>query len=144
MSGRKPLPVFHYDTEENNFKYLGKFESRAEVFKMYSGGKKGRLFEEGYEYKKLSDGTYVTKERIGREGLRKIIRLTEDPTIYKRKNDQEIEIYNYAGELVGVVANVRILESIRNSAFGTVQHSLFTDGKDSPHFNNLSYKYKRK
>ena len=61
---------------------------------MYFEGKKGRLFEDGWDYKRLPDGSYVTKDKVGKEGLRQLIRITEDPTIYKRNDDKEIEISN--------------------------------------------------
>lgn len=141
MSGRKALPVYHYDTEENNFAYLGAFASRAEVFKMYYDGKNGKLFEEGYKYKKLVDGTYVTESRIGREGLRKEIRLTEDPVIMTRNDDKEIEIVNGAGEIVGTVNNIRILNALSNLTPNAIAGRLHKRSK--PHRGTVSLRYKK-
>lgn len=140
MSGRKALPVYHYDTEENNYAYLGMFESRAEVFKMYYNGKKGKLFEEGYNYKKLCDGSYVTKERIGREGLRKLIRLTEDPVIMTRNDDKEIELINGAGEIVGTIRNIRVLESLTSLSRNAIAGRL--NGEGIPNTGNVGLRYK--
>lgn len=142
MAGKKPIPVYHYDTEENEFRYLGKFESMSEVFKMYSDSKKGELFQDGYNYKKLCDNTYVTKNKIGREGLKKEIRITEDPTIYKRSTDKEIEIFNHLGELVGIVTNVRILEAISNISHSAISSSLHRVDSKATKFNSLKYRYK--
>lgn len=142
MSGKAPQPVYHYDTEENGFKSLGKFVSRAEVFKMYFDGKKGRLFEDGYDYKKLPDDTYVTKYKIGREDLKKLIRVTEDPTCYYRKGDEEIEIYNYNNELVGVVKNIRILKAINSMNIDTILSNTYRGGEFC-HFGHLNFKKKK-
>lgn len=150
MGGKKELPVFHYESEDKGFKYLGKFASRAEVFKMYFDGKYGRLFEEGWDYKRLPDGSYVTRDKVGKEGLRHLIRITEDPTIYKRRDDKLIEITNHIGEVVGTVSNIRVLESIVNSDMSTIRASIRASAKEYSRryklyssWGNLIYKFKR-
>ena len=137
--GRKTRPVYHYDTAENGYKYLGQFSGVREVFKMYFDGKVGRLVHIGWKYRKLPDGTYVSFERIGRDGLIKAIREQTDPTIVKRNGDREIELVNGKGEVVGVLANVRILESILSDEQSGIKSSLYDNRK--PHFGSLSARY---
>src|SRR5690625_3093535 len=111
MERSRTKPVFHYDTSENDYKFLSQFASAKEVFKMYYGGKVGRLIQKGQSYKQLHDETYASFERLVRKGLRKLVRKTTNPTIIRRKDDKEIEIKNGKGKVVGTVANKRILEA---------------------------------
>lgn len=137
--GKKTRPVYHYDTAENGHKYLGQFVSAAEVLKMYFDRKVGALVHAGWRYRKLPDGTYVSFERIGRNGLIKATREQTDPTIIKRNGDREIELVNGKGEVVGVLANVRILESILSDEQSGIKSSLYDNRK--PRFGSLSARY---
>ena len=141
MERSRTKPVFHYDTSENDYKFLSQFASAKEVFKMYYGGKVGRLIQKGQSYKQLPDGTYVSFKRLGRKGLRKLVRESTDPTIIKRKDDKEIELINGKGEVVGIVANKRILEALIGITKKSIDSKLFDDPR-KPQFGNLGFKYK--
>ena len=124
MSGKPNLELYHYDTKENRYKYLGKFTAMAEVFKMYYDGKKGSLFNSNPEYRQLPDGTYVTKQRTGVHVLPNLIRKYEDPLNIRRKGDKIIELYNDLGEKVGELANHRVLESLTKTSMETFKRHL--------------------
>ena len=142
MKRSRTKPVFHYDTSENDYKLLSQFASAREVFKMYYGGKVGRLIQKGHSYKQLPDGTYVSFERLGRKGLRKLVRESTDPTIIRRKDDKEIELINGKGEVVGTVANKRILEALIGITKKSIESKLLDDSR-KPQFGNLGLKYKK-
>ena len=142
MERSRTKPVFHYDTSENDYKFLSQFASAKEVFKMYYGGKVGRLIQKGQSYKQLPDGTYASFERLGRKGLRKLVRESTDPTIIRRKDDKEIELINGKGEVVGIVANKRILEALIGITKKSIESKLF-DASRKPQFGNLGFKYKK-
>ena len=140
MSGKPKLRIHHYDSEENEFKYLGKFDSQTEVFNMYFNGKKGNLFHTNPVYRRLDDGTFVTKEPIGREGLRVAIRDYEDPCVYYRKGDMEIEILNSKGEVVGTVKNRRVLQALLEQE----HYASIVIPKTKSHFGKVSFRHKVK
>lgn len=145
MSGRPKIPLYHYDTKENGYKYLGKFESQVEVFKMYFGGRKGRLFSSNPDYRRMVDGTFITKERQGRN-LDRLIILHEDPNVIEREGDREIEIINSVGEVVGSCKNMRVLHTLTGRNYHTLNGMLSRNNKVcmSPSFGNFQYRYKNK
>lgn len=139
MGGRSKLRIHHYDSEENEFKYLGKFDSQTEVFNMYFNGKKGNLFHDNPVYRRLDDGTFVTKEPIGREGLRIAIRDYEDPCVIERKGDLEIEVVNSKGEVVGTIKNRRVLMAILERTY----YPSILAGRDKSTINNVSFRHRK-
>lgn len=127
MSGRPKIKLYHYDTKENGYKFLGIFESQVEVFHMYypSGGK-GKLFTSNPEYRELPDGTYVTKERAGRNVIPNLVRKYTDPLNWKKDGDKVIELFNDLGEKIGEVANHRVLEALTKCSIGALKFHLVT------------------
>lgn len=124
MAGKPKLRLFHYDTKDNKHAYLGEFESQQEVFNMYYQGKNGRLFSEGNEvYREMCDGTYITKERIGRKGLYEATRFYECPFNKTSKADKTLKFKNQKGEVVAEFNSIRsykaFIEKITNASFIT-------------------------
>jgi len=142
MSGKPKLPLYHYDDEANNHKYLGKFDSQTEVFLKYYDGKKGNLFSQNPDYKRLSDGTFVTKERLGRDGLQLAIKRYEDPCVVKRNDDKPIEILNSLGEVVGIVNNVRVLLELTGGTDNSVRMALFHNPTKAQGLGTVTWRYK--
>lgn len=142
MSGLAKQKQYQYSDAESGHKYLRSYDSMREVFIKYYDCKIGRLYTDNKPYKELPDGTFVSDNRIGREGLRRAIRIAEDPTIYKRNDDKPVCIYNAIGELVGEVANRRILEAITNTTIASISAKIVND-KKNPNFGTLRYQYKK-
>lgn len=142
MSGLAKQKQYQYSDAESGHKYLRSYDSMTEVFEKYYDGKVGRLYEDNKPYKEMPDGTFVSHYRIGREGLRRAIRLVEDPTLYKRNDDKPIYIYNSLGELVGEVANRRILEAITNTTINAINIKMVYTC-ETTHFGKLRYQYKK-
>lgn len=143
MSGKPAIELYHYDTKENGYRYLGKFISQVEVFKMYYDGKKGRLFNSNPEYRELPDGTYVTKERAGRNILPNLIRKYTDPLNWKKDGDKVIELFNDLGEKIGELANHRVLEALTNCSSQTLKfHLVSTSNIKRAHFGIPLCKFK--
>lgn len=142
MSGRPKIKVFQYSDSASGHKYLRSYESIAEVFEKYYDGKVGKLLEENSPYKELPDGTYVCFERLGRLGLQKAIRRREDPTCNKRNDDKPIEIYNYFGEKVGEIVNVRVLLAITGASEDQIRGCLHRHNPSKGlNKGNLDYRY---
>lgn len=144
MAGLPKIRLYHYDTKENGYKYLNAFESQAEVFKMYYDGKKGRLFNTNPEYRELPDGTYVTKERTGKNILPNLIRKYTDPLNWKKDGDRVIELFNDLGEKIGELANHRVLEALTNCSLKTLKtHLVSTSNIKRAHFGIPLCKFKK-
>lgn len=143
MSGKPKIPLYHYDNYGTKHKYLGKFESQSEVFKKYFNGKKGNLFHQNPVYRELSDGTFITKEPIGRNGLQRAIKRYEDPCVYTRNDDKEIEIINSIGEVVGCVSNVRVLLELTGGTDGSVRGALNANPDQAKVFGSVTWRYKK-
>ena len=119
MAGRPKTPVYQYDA---NGKYLQTFESRNAVFDKYYDGKKGNLFPNGI-YKLLPDGTYATKERLGREGLRKAKKIMEDP-FCDVKPFKPVGMYNLKNEKIAVFSSVYIASLVTGINYSTIHNGL--------------------
>lgn len=141
--GREKQKQHQYSDAESGHKYLRSYESASEVFEKYYDGKKGELYIGNKPYKELPDGTFVSYYRIGRQGLHESIRNNTDPTIYKRNDDKPVLIYNGLGELVGEVANIRILEAITETNRNAINSTMFYTKKNKTNFGNLRYEYKK-
>lgn len=133
---------YQYSDAESGHKYLRSYESAKEVFEKYYDGKSGKLYEDNKPYKELPDGTFVSNYRIGRVGLSYAIRLAEDPTLYKRNDDKKILIYNSISELVGEVANRRILEAITNTTINAINIKIVKKTINT-HWGKLNYQYEK-
>ena len=86
MSGKPKQKQYQYSSLEDGLKFLRTFDSRQQVCDLYYDGAKMPFYQDGNIYYKLPNDTYICKERLGREGLRKAIRKWEDPNIYYRIN----------------------------------------------------------
>lgn len=135
--GKEKQKQYQYSSE---YKYLRSYDTLKEVFEKYFDGKVGKLYEYNRPYKELPDGTFISYFRIGRAGLKEAIRRHEDPTCYKRIDDKKIEIYNFFGEKVGEVDNVRVLKAIMSSSFDQANSGLYKSSKKA-WWGNLTYKF---
>lgn len=141
--GKPKIKQYQYSGAEENYRFLRVYESGTEVFEKYFDLKKGSLYNTNAPYRELPDGTYISSHRIGRDGLKKAIRRYEDPTCTKRNDDKPIEIFNYFGEKVGEVSNVRVLKAVMESKWEQSHHHIY-DGRKKPWWGRLSYKFKKK
>ena len=119
MAGRSKTPVYQYDAEG---KYLQTFETRNAVFQKYYDGKKGDLFPNGV-YKPLPDGTYVTKERIGRDGLLKAIAIENDP-LCDEKKDVPIAFYNRTGKKIAVFSSLHVAAQLTGKDYNLLRRNI--------------------
>lgn len=103
--------------------YLRSYESQSEVFEKYYDSKKGELYPTNIGYKELPDGTYITPER-GRDRLRKLIDIANDPLCGNRADDKEIYVYNRLGEVVATYKNIRVAAEMSNLTYQAISNRL--------------------
>lgn len=106
MGGLAPIPYYRYDT---NGKFLEKFKSGRDVSLKYYKAKSGRLFEKNHTIRELPDGSLLSKERIGRNAIRKAYAIMKSPYCQMTKSkhkDKSFSIFNLKGELLGTFPNM--------------------------------------
>lgn len=117
--GKEKQPQYQYDTKENDYKYLRKFDSLSEVFKVF-GKTKGNFYE-GREYRVMENGTIVSNYRIGRDKLRKLERIRNCKLCTKNEpNSKEIEVFNLRGEKVAEFKSLTHAELISGVSSTTI------------------------
>lgn len=120
MSGRPKLKLYHYD---NEYKYIKTFETQMQVFNEYFDGKKGQLFNNP-DFRKLPDGTFVSPYRVGRDKLRKVIKIANDPLCAKNAKDKPIIFYNRKMEQIASFNCIRTACQLTGKSYSSIQVGL--------------------
>lgn len=118
MAGRTKVKLYHYS---NVGKYLGEIECMADVHRKYYGGSHYPLFrsdktntrgQDTKDYHELPDGTFVAKSKIGREGLKRRLKLDNDPFARKDSFAKPIVVYSISGKKLGEFESIAIAEKL--------------------------------
>lgn len=88
--------VYEYDKDG---KFLCEYESHTEFCSKYYG-KNRPLFQGKKEYAVTPKGTYISYYKIGRENLRRILRIENSKYVPHYELRREIECFNIAGEKI--------------------------------------------
>jgi hypothetical protein len=139
MSGLPKQKQYQYSAEG---KFLREFDSLTEVIKQYNFTKGN--FYGGKDYKLMSDGTYISHYRIGREKLKKQIRINNCKYCnVEYSTSKGIEVYNLKNEKIAEFRNLAIAIKLTNISASTIVHSASRNSKGCHTTNNLTFKYKK-
>ncbi len=144
MAGRAPIKVYQYDA---NGKFMKEWACTNDVRRAYYPNVNGKMpfFPDGRgtynaEYHELPDGSYVSKYRIGRERLLKLVK--RDRSRFCKDCAEErnvVEVYNLNGTKVANFRNPYVASLLLQLASGQIDRRCqneFTHG-------DLIFKYKR-
>lgn len=127
MSGRAKVKIYEYNK-------LGKliriYNTIQEVFDEYYEGKKRPLFFE----RKSKDGRYsetpadtiISKERLGRDFIRKEMRINKSKYVVKSvlEKKQPISAYNLLGEKIATFRSILIASILTGIDIKTISYSV--------------------
>lgn len=124
MAGREKQMCYEYDEKG---KYLQSYSSMSEVRTKYYKSDIGKrpLFEVSNVYHKTPNNTFITKERIGRNGLLKQLKIDNCP--YCTNNSKEFKpfgAFNLKGELIAEFNNIHNASLLINMSKTTLFHRL--------------------
>ena len=142
MSGRPKVKRYQYDKKGN---FLQEFESESAVRKQYYSTDKGkRPIFGNYPYQKeyviLPDGTYLTKERIGRVGIRDINKRINNEFLNISNDDKKVKATNLDNKVVATFANINLAAKMTNIPLGTI-HNQVTRGINKFSHRGLIFTY---
>jgi len=148
MSGRPKQKCYQYDSSG---KFIKVYDSNAEVLGKYFSHIKGKrpLFisytkEKIYrkDYIVLPDNTFLTKARIGREGIRDIKKRIGNP--FLKPSNTVIDVYNLDNELVASFNGLNIASNLCNIPKGTIYSQLTKSVNKAAESNSsgLLFKYR--
>lgn len=143
MSGRPKQVRYQYSKDG---KFLNQFDSETDVRKKYYSNDKGKrpLFgTKGYikEYHILPDNTFLTKERIGRTGIREINKRIDSKLFLDiDNNDTKIKVFNLDNKIIASFVSIKIASKMTNIPFGTIYSQLKDDRGKFTH-SGLIFKY---
>ena len=139
--GREKKPIYQYSEDG---KFLQEYESITQLREKYKITK-GNMFGQGeYErnYRKLPDGTYISTERLGRDGVKKIVRIDScEFCTTKYKTSKIVEVYNLLGEKLAEFNSLATLCKMTNKPQATLFHRGKNQSKTTA--DNLIYKFKK-
>ena len=120
MAGKPKLKIYQYSSE---YKYLRAFETQSEVFDKYYEGKKGRLFTNP-DFRELPDGTFVSPYRIGRDRLRQLVIIDNDPLCQINAKDKSVAFINRKNKTIATFSSIRVAEQLTGIDYSTIQSEL--------------------
>lgn len=150
MSGKPKQKAYHYD---NDGKFIKEYSCMEEIRKEYYSSDKGKrpLFVTNAkipngtykvitkDYLKLPDNTFATKERIGREGIRKINKRINNPFI--NNENKYFDILNLDNEVIASFNNIKVAAVLLNKSVSNIHSRLKKQGIiDSS--DGLTFKYR--
>lgn len=138
MSGKPKQKQYQYSSEG---KFIKEFTSLSEVFEKYNL-KKGNFYG-GKDYRLMPDNTYISHYRIGREKLKKQVRI--DTCAYcniEYSTSKKIEVYNLKKEKIAEFRNLAIATKLTNLSASTIIQSALRNSTICHTTNNLTFKYK--
>jgi hypothetical protein len=127
MAGREKIPCFQYSI---NGEYIKKYNSISEFRDEYFSEQDGKqpLFHKGQEMYIMPDETVVCKHRIGRENVKKLVKISTNKLIapYESKTAKKpIELFNIVGEKIAEFENIRtmsiLMDITKNTAYSMMR-----------------------
>ncbi len=140
MAGRTKQKVYQY----NLFgKFIQTYESISRLRSVYFSDDNGKrpIFTGNKNYRILDDNTIISTKKLGRMGIREVIKRENSPYLNLGQNIKEIEVYNLNNVLVATFASAYIASKITNIPYGTIENRV---NKGTKHGNTdtLWFKYK--
>lgn len=123
-SGKPEIPVYHYGPPPLH-PFLTKFDSYTQA-RNYFGLKPGSLFSTGDTFREMADGTFITKERIGRGGIIKARFIHNSVFCKKLPGDKPVEVLNALGEKIGEFRSLRELLSLCSIPKETIKSAYYS------------------
>ena len=139
MAGRKKLKIYQYNLSG---KFIQTYESISRLRQVYFSDDNGkRPIFRNKNYAVLSDNTIISTNKIGREGVREIIKRINNPYLTLGNKIQEIEVYNLDSIKIATFASINIASKITNISNTTLHHRLERGCKHG-NTDGLYFKYK--
>jgi len=141
MSGRPKQKRYEYD---QNGKFIKQFECENDIRKQYYSKDVGKrpLFggnKYNYDYHILKNNNIIVKERIGRIGIKNLLRRINNDFV-NISNEKKINVYNLDNKIVASFINMNIAAKMTGIPLQTI-HSQVNRGKGYSTDRGLIFKY---
>lgn len=150
MSGRPKQKRYEYNQEG---KFIREYECENDIRKEYYSqdkGKrplfgttrtnyKGKTYSYTYLYHILKNNNIIVKERIGRIGIKNLLRHINNDFV-NISNKKKINVINLDNEIIASFVNINIASKMTNIPLSTI-HSQLTKSKGFSTDRGLIFKY---
>lgn len=126
MAGREKIKCYHYDS---NGKFIKIYNSINEIRDEYFNDLNGKmpLFRNNALYQPLPDGSLVCKMRLGRDEIRRIFVVENNPIVNiksSKTSDIPIEVLNITGAKIASFANKKVMQLLTGMTINSINSLL--------------------
>jgi hypothetical protein len=150
MSGRPKQKRYEYNQDgkfireyvcENDIRkeYYAEDKGKRPLFGTTKTNHKGKVYSYNYSYHILKNNNIIVKERIGREGIKNLIKHINNDFV-KIYNKKKINVINLDNEIIASFISENIAAKMTNIPISTI-HNQLTKGKGFSTDRGLIFKY---